>query len=927
MQGIDATFFDKKFNVSRYMLRYVVGASNDEIRQEQLQRVAKFRAIADAEIAGVIDQNYTNFNTSLARFTVISNQLQDTREKIREVSKRATDGKNILSSKTKNLRELLLQKYEAKKVIDIINDIQYIEAAPSKIHVMMSERNFTGAVDMFTKSLDLVFSEKLVAFHAITGVRNTLMECKQSIEDNLVQELHHTIYMKGAFANFSKANQYSMAAIEHELSSDSFLDNEFDKIMFQSNQRDNDSSENAFAESNVALRGTNTFNALESAVKAVKKIHREMEVIGSLKSSLENELNEVVIEISLICRGIFNAGSYTSFENHFTEKKFGKHDHSTNFQTFLRLLFHVLRRIAQRHYLVAAYFNSNGDSYNYGMPDILHRITSLLERVLSDYLEELTATEANAATKDTDFSITSGDLFKLSRNKQPDDSSGMRLMLPHDYHGKVIEETRTRVCEASVFHLPVVYDDLQQISRDLQQFATASSASSSATTVFSSFLNMFIAMKWIPKVKAKAQQFLSMKYRGTGSSSTACRLPIPSDTSYQPPSIESLLFIAGELREMIIKMPDHLTELIGVLDATVLKWLDECAIIAKDIREPTLNHRQIIQSVSFSELLAAFHKYDRYQKAKRNAPIPFQHSKVAPVNAGKTAANTGVKPASEIIRQKEYELEKESYDPDAWSSTKGLLMDNSRIAMMAYINSACDYIAEFLQTVTTRGPRATGSFSQAPPPSSTLLGNSTSSAALQATSWKCSALADECLLFLRREIRLHCFYFLTQLASQRYDLKEDQATMAQDSVLCLNINLSAIEHALRPYLSSDKMALVFDGIDALLANILISNLQQMQGATMTKGGVQQMLLNIGALHQGLTGILYSYPTVGRAGYHFEYAKRYYQLLLLSETQLELFLLDNRKAYTPDAFKSLWRVETPHRVLGKGSQNKLDSLLR
>lgn len=82
------------------------------------------------------------------------------------------------------------------QVIDIINEIQYIEAAPAKIQAMMNERNYLGAVDMFTNSLDLVFSDKLVAFHAITGVRNALMECKQTIEDQLVQELHFIIYSK-----------------------------------------------------------------------------------------------------------------------------------------------------------------------------------------------------------------------------------------------------------------------------------------------------------------------------------------------------------------------------------------------------------------------------------------------------------------------------------------------------------------------------------------------------------------------------------------------------------------------------------------------------------------------------------------------------------------------------------------------------------
>uniref|UniRef100_K3W7Y6 Exocyst complex component Sec8 n=1 Tax=Globisporangium ultimum (strain ATCC 200006 / CBS 805.95 / DAOM BR144) TaxID=431595 RepID=K3W7Y6_GLOUD len=942
MNGIDPVFFDKKFSATRYMLRYVVGASTDHLRHEQLVRVTKFREIADKEIAGVIDENYANFNTSLARFTSISNQLEgsksgfllvsmalpntETREKIREVSTRSTDGKNILSSKTKNLRELLLQKYEAKKVIDIINEIQYIEAAPAKIEAMMSERNYLGAVDMFTNSLDLVFSDKLVAFHAITGVRNALMECKQTIEDHLVHELHYIIYSKGAFAHFSKANQYSLASIENELSNDSFLDNEFDKHMFQSNQLDNDRGSHTFANtSNASHNALAASNPLEAVVNAVKKLHREVEVIGTLKTSLENELNEVLIEISLICRGIFNSSSYTSFDNKFTEKKFGKHDHSTNFQTFLRLLFHVLRRIAQRHFLVSVYFNSKGESWNYGMQEVISRISSLLERILGEYLEETAPAESSGRAKNTKAASAPEELFKLSRNKPSKDGNLARLTLPHDATGNVIEESHTRVCEPSVFHLPVVYDDLQLISKDLQQFFRVNSTSSGSG--FNSFLNQFISQKWIPKVKTKAQQFLALKYRNLV---TTCRLPLPSDTSYQPPSIDSLLYIAEETCEMMERMPDHVLELMGVLDATVLKWLEDCTAIVRDIREPTINHHQIIQSVSFSDLIALFHRYEGYQRAKKAGPIPYQQSKLKPASqtAPSSSSTDEKKSPADVIMEKELELESEFYDPDSWTKgTKGLLMDNSRIGMLAYVNSGCDFIAQYLQTVGIKDSRSASNTKRESSFGHTSAVSTPPPIVLQATSWRCSALADECLFFLRREIRLHCFYYLTQLISQRYDLAEEQVTMAQDSVLSLNINLSSIENALQPYLSSDKMALAFDGIDALLANILICNLKQMNGCKFTKGGVQQMLLNIGALHQGLTGILYSYPSIGRTGYQFEHAKRYYQLLNLSETQLEVFLLDNRKTYAPDVYKALWRVDTPHRVLNKGSVNKLDSILR
>lgn len=44
--------------------------------------------------------------------------LAETRTKVQEAHKRTADGRNILSSKTKNLRELLLQKYEAKNVCE-----------------------------------------------------------------------------------------------------------------------------------------------------------------------------------------------------------------------------------------------------------------------------------------------------------------------------------------------------------------------------------------------------------------------------------------------------------------------------------------------------------------------------------------------------------------------------------------------------------------------------------------------------------------------------------------------------------------------------------------------------------------------------------------------------------------------------------------
>ncbi|KAE9045678.1 hypothetical protein PR003_g85 [Phytophthora rubi] len=933
MSVIDPVFFDKKFSVPRYMLRYVVGAATDELRDQQLQKVRKFRAMADEQIDGVIDQSFVNFNTSLARFTAISNQLQETRDKVQEVRKRAADGRTILGSKTKNLRELLLQKYEAKKVIDIINDIECIEAAPAKIEALLNQRKFLEAVDAFASALDLVFSEQLVAFHATTGLRNDLMECKQTIEDRLVQELQRTIYLKGAFANIaSRTNQYSLAAIENELSSGANFDQVFERLILQVSTSNGDAAvQNRASIISVPVAPLPSSNVLQTAVSAVKKLHREREAIGTIKSSIEEELDAVVAELSRLCRGIFNSSSSTSFANAFTEATFGTHDHSNEFGTFLRLLFTVLRRVAQRHYLVAVYFESDGDNWDYGMFEVITKISGVLERVLVEYLDSATSPMPAALNPEVSSATNSSELFKLSRNKpltknQPGESN------------QLTAKRRRLVCEPSVFHLPDVYEDLERIGKYFQQLFRLSSSRSgvvsptSSLSGFASFLSTFITQKWVPKVKAKAQQFLALKGRGQ---TTICRLPIPSDTSYQPPSIDSLLHVIENLRDMMVKMPTHASDLASVLEASVLSWLEECAVIVRDIREQTLNHQQLqTKNVTYADLAAIFHEYEGYQRAKQGSPIPYHHSKVQPTGSMISGAGTRIS-AEEVIAARELDLESELYDPDAWiHGASGLLMDNARIGMLGYANSACDLIALYLQRVAggSEGKSNNGPASPVTSPALTM--------ALQAASWQCSALADECLLFLRREVRLHCCYYLTQLVSQRFDMEDGQPTMAQDSVLTLNLNLSSIENALQPYLASDKMTLVYNGVDALLSRLLIGNLAQMIDCTFTRGGVQQMLLNIGALRQGLTGTLYSYPRDGlslsssasmpsscSSASRLEHAKRYYQLLNLSETQLEMFLLANRGAYTHEAFRALWHVDAPHRPLAKGSVNKLDSLLR
>nr|CCA16478.1 exocyst complex component 4 putative [Albugo laibachii Nc14] len=932
MNAIDASYYDKTFNVSRYMLRYVVGASTDELRQKQLDRVVKYREIADREIGGVIEDNYINFNSSLAMFTTISNQNGETSKKLDKVFQRCTDGKLILGSKTKNLRELLLQKYEAKKVIDLIDEIQFIETAPVKIKAYLAQKKYTIAVETFNQALDLVFTDKLVTFHAITGLRTSLMECKQIIEEELVQALLNITFVKETIQSFTHQPVHSTSILERELLENTIFETEYEICIANKG-----SPQAKNCQFRPDQRGSD-YNELKDAVNAVKRLRREVEVLGELQNSTETELELIVQKLTIIYHSCAAFSKSVECE----QNQFGLCEHTATLQSFLHLLLDIFKRVIQRSLLVAYYFTSDGSEWKYHLNGLLKEISSRVQNVLNKYMETSADSTGSRINEQSDGLYSDLQLFRFAANIRPRDGKTTRF-ISSETDGVLnsmndVEKQRS-ICLPNVFHFPIAYADLMQFATELEQYEAVytKETSSSGDGIFREDLKQFIVSCWIPRVEHKAKQFINVKPKKSPT------LRVPLDTNFQLPSTDSLMQISQCVCQIIQKMPSYEFECINVLDSTLGAWIGQMEAIVKEIQCSTLNG-SISGSNEDARLISVYFDSETYKKAKEAVTIPYHMTNMmrlcaifsdelsksptagknsTPSNDSKAAESIsslavlidqcGNITSSERIMEHEFMLERSLYDPSICKVRgRSLMRDMTRISMLAYICSASDMIAYKFQHISVY------------PEGKTI---SSTHASFQNTCLRCSELADTCLFFIRREVRLHCLFFLTQLIGQRFDARDD-VSVAQHSVQSLNRSLSSMEHALHPFISNYKICFIFDGIDALCANILITNLQSMAKCVFTKEGVAQMLLNIGAIHQKLSGLLFSYPRIGsiESFYHFHYARRYYQLLLLQETQLELYVLENRKMFSANAFRALWHVETPHRILKQGSINKLESLL-
>ncbi|EQC39956.1 hypothetical protein SDRG_02612 [Saprolegnia diclina VS20] len=841
-EAIDRVFFEKKFSATKYMLRYIVSAT-DDARAEQLRTVSHYRELADMEIASVVDANYTNFNASLGKFAGIAHQLQDARAGLLEVEKRSMEGKAILTAKTKNLHDLLSQKYEAKKVIDLINDIEYIELAPVKIQAALDAGLAGQAVDVYLRAFDLVFSEKLVVFSAVATMRHALLECKQTIEDYLIAALEAGLYLEAVWAKYAKSS----------------------------------TPIGAFG----ALTSSTPAPPLADLARCVQRLSREAEVIGSLKTSLELRLQALIERIGSICRA--------SLATVDTNERFGRSPHASTFQVCSQTVLGAVATCLGHHAALAATLSRS----LYPLDEIVHKAFHVLEEWLVQHLSD-PETVAPTPTSPIAGASTNVGLFRFF----PTEARPIDNQVAHDVAPSSL------VCPPSLFHVPRIFPDVHVFSKHVATLC-------SSVSFVEVFWRPFVIRIWLPKLQAKASAMLAAPSRAGDSGFT---LPMPMDTMYAVPNVHALVLVVRELFAMLPSFSLVAQELINVIDNTARRFAEDCAGLVRKICDGSLN--QVEMNIGASELGRLLHQTPLYAAAKGS--VPYQSlAKIAPSDTATAAPEVKVTPRDEL-HAKELDFEAKFLDVDFWTrpgTTKSLVQDPSKLSMLAYLSSCCDFVSLVLDKHV-----------QASECKSTADADAHLVATLKATSWRCSSLADECLFFLRRELHLACYSYMTQVASGPLDGPEVPSCAPNESVLSLASKLlSCEENCLAPYLSKHKVALVLDGLDSLVCHILMHLMSNIP--KLSVGGVAQMHCNLNSLQQSLTSLFYKYPSVRRDAFYFQRAKRYYALALLSETDLEMFLMENRKAFAPDLLRAIWRVDVPTRPMTKASVNKLDSLLR
>jgi hypothetical protein len=137
-------------------------------------------------------------------------------------------------------------------------------------------------------------------------------------------------------------------------------------------------------------------------------------------------------------------------------------------------------------------------------------------------------------------------------------------------------------------------------------------------------------------------------------------------------------------------------------------------------------------------------------------------------------------------------------------------------------------------------------------------------------------LSEKCLIALRVEYRVRCFYYLDGLRKSSWSF-DANANKPDQCVLEFNADMTESHEVFYVYLPTAKIRYIYGTLPRLISSILISALTRLEN--FNRSGVMKMIRDVFSLQQTLTNVITFDPEP------LDRVRRYYELLLLTPEEV------------------------------------------
>lgn len=247
--------------------------------------------------------NYQGFNTSIGSYRSVVHSVSTTQNNINEAKDLLSKARTDLSTRRPVLRELRSTSLKYKQMIEILEDIEKLNAVPDKLEQQISQKLFMSAYATLSDAITTSNQETLSQIPALQSIKSYLQSQEVALYSVLVEELHNHIYLKSPYTD-SRWHSYRQG-VDDFGTFEQLLE---DKIIFDLSEKSSSFSETSqldtfladfnknkpFVELQEENAESNSFYYIRLLIVTLGNLNKLPAAFEAVIQRLSNELHKMV---------------------------------------------------------------------------------------------------------------------------------------------------------------------------------------------------------------------------------------------------------------------------------------------------------------------------------------------------------------------------------------------------------------------------------------------------------------------------------------------------------------------------------------------------------------------------------------------------------------------------------------------------------
>ena len=150
-------------------------------------------------LKAIVNEHHQGFNSSIGTFHKIQSSIQISQDRVRTLRGSLADAKTNLTVAKPELRGLSTASQSYDEMLQVLSQIEKIQAIPEQLDARISDKHFLTAVDVLQDAFRLIRNSTLENIGALADLRVYISNQESSLTDILLEELHDHLYLKSAY--------------------------------------------------------------------------------------------------------------------------------------------------------------------------------------------------------------------------------------------------------------------------------------------------------------------------------------------------------------------------------------------------------------------------------------------------------------------------------------------------------------------------------------------------------------------------------------------------------------------------------------------------------------------------------------------------------------------------------------------------------